>query len=82
MIARMKDTSKYFAIKAVNKSFIQRVPQDGFAHVIGGIRQGSHGGEKCAGRYEPSVYHPSRVFLSSSARMGMVDRRIRTTYIT
>ena len=52
MIARMKDTSKYFAIKAVNKSFIQKVVSSVAVSFAGRICQGSHGGAECAG---PSV---------------------------
>ena len=66
MIARMKDTSKYFAIKAVNKSFIQKVG----VSFSGRICQGSHGGAECAGRDEPPLYRPFGVFLSGGSVMS------------
>ena len=70
MIARMKDTSKYFAIKAVNKSFIQKVVFSIGMSFSGRICQGSHGGAECAGRYEPPLYRPFGVFLSGGSVMS------------
>ena len=70
MIARMKDTSKYFAIKAVNKSFIQKVVSTVGMSFSGGICQGSHGGAECAGRDEPPLYRPFGVFLSGECVMS------------
>ena len=64
MIARMKDTSKYFAIKAVNKSFIQKVVSSFGVSFAGRICQGSDGGAECAGRDEPPLYRPLGVFFS------------------
>lgn len=70
MIARMKDTSKYFAIKAVNKSFIQKVVSSVSMSFAGRICQGSHGGAECAGRDEPPLYRPFGVFLSGGSVMS------------
>lgn len=63
MIARMKDTSKYFAIKAVNKSFIQKVLFPSSLLISGRICEGSYGRKKCTGSYEPSLYRPYGVFI-------------------
>lgn len=70
MIARMKDTSKYFAIKAVNKSFIQKVISSLGVSFAGRICQGSHGGAECAGRDEPPLYRPVGVFFSGECVMS------------